>query len=953
MQHLLRRLVGAFLILTLLLPAFLLNARPRLTTPAANASALTSADPRFGMNSILPDNYSHIPGIRPFAWASAAAQDGARLNRFSFDWQVVEPKPGSFDFSVPDAFVASDAAQGFLTIATLEHTPYWATAVATSNPAPQVPTGLSLPWNDPGNVWGAFVYAAATRYRGRIAYYEVWNEPDLLGGAGWAGSRADYFQLLKVGYQAIKAADPAAQVITGSLNYNPTWLNDVFSADTADPEAAANGYFFDAVGLHSYGRSSGLYTMGQSARAVMSHFGFTGKAVIATEMGIPVDDNPPVPATGLIGTSDEAASYLLEAFAAALAGGIDRVLVYRASDVGQTSYWGLRKASGVPRATAAAFALAARYYSGVQAATLSTSDPITRVDLDEGQQRVTVLWNNAPRPASVAVAANSAAGGTLIDQTGAATAIQPGPDGSYQLALPPATNNHGANSSDFIIGGGPLLLVEQGPFLPTATPTFSATPTFTATPIPSLTAVPTSTVGFVPFTPPPSNTPSPTATATATPSATATVTSTPTFPPQAPRLYFPEGSAAGAYAEYLNLANPGAQPARLHLTWSGQTGPISSTDTLAAAHALTTIDIGALHLPPGPIGATLLADRPVAGERSLYFGSSASVGTGAAAPSTTWYLPGLAATAPITQVVTISNPGGEATGLSLETITDGGVVRVTTSHVDPYARRSFTIAGRGQNPGLATIVTADQPVVAEYTAYLAAPAGITGAVGVRDLSRLWYSAEGYHNRTWGDHLVILNPDSHFAARITVRLFGQAGSKAAAVTASVVVPAGRRASVDLGPIAPGSAFSMVLTSSVPVALNRVETFGPGESRAALSVGIERPALTWSFPAGDTSAGQRDGHGPGAGYGEFLLLFNPTATRATLRLDVLDSTGATLRQLTYGLPPLGRLSVDMSRVGVPRGLHATIVAGTNGVRFVAEQSVYFNDGLGGYSGPGVPS
>ena len=230
-----------------------------MLAPTAHLSAL---DPRFGMNNVLPDNYTRVPGIKKFSWSTIAADYGARLNRFSFDWQQVESQKGTFNFQDPEAFVSSDEAHNMLSIAVLDHTPYWATQAVTNNPSAQVPSGLYLPWSDPNNVWGAFVYAAAQHFAGRIAYWEVWNEPDLLNNTAWAGSAADFFQLLKVAYQAIKAADPNAQVITGSLNYNPSWLSGVFAADLADPGSRVNNYYFDTVGLHSYGRAVAPYILG-------------------------------------------------------------------------------------------------------------------------------------------------------------------------------------------------------------------------------------------------------------------------------------------------------------------------------------------------------------------------------------------------------------------------------------------------------------------------------------------------------------------------------------------------------------------------------------------------------------------------------------------------------------------------------------------------------------------
>ncbi|MGH2346312.1 MAG: endo-1,4-beta-xylanase, partial [Chloroflexota bacterium] len=492
--------VRLIIFLFLIIPAVLVVSHRKPGAGAAHAaqSTLLTGDPRFGLNGILPDYYAHVHGIKKFPWASTAVEEGAKLNRFSFDWQTVEPQPDTFDFSQPAAYVASDVAHGLSSIAILEHTPYWASSAVTKNPAAQVPSGLSLPWNNTQNTWGYFVYQSALHFKGQVAYWEVWNEPDLQNGASWAGSRADFYLLLKVAYQAIKAADPSAQVLIGSLNYNPTWLNDVFKADQADPDSAANQGFFDGLGLHSYGRSIGIYNMAVKAHQVLANFGYTGKVLIATELGVAVDDDPPVPATGLIATSAEASSYIIEAFAAALAGGVDRMLLYRASDVGESGYYGLLKYSGTARSTVVAYQLATQYFANVQSARLIQSNTVTRVMLDEGDQQVTVLWNNAPRPTTISFYEQSANGGTLLDATGTPSQAVRDANGYYTIPLPGATNNHGANSSDFIIGGGPLILVERGPFVPTQTPTptntasASMTPTFTTTPT-AVNTVPTST----------------------------------------------------------------------------------------------------------------------------------------------------------------------------------------------------------------------------------------------------------------------------------------------------------------------------------------------------------------------------------------------------------------------------------------------------------------------------
>ncbi|HXT35723.1 MAG TPA: hypothetical protein VN837_09115, partial [Chloroflexota bacterium] len=747
-----------------------------------------------------------------------------------------------------------------------------------------------------------------------------------------------------VAYQAIKAADPSAQVLIGSLNYNPTWLNDVFAADDADPDSVANHGYFDGLGLHSYGRSIGIYTMARQAEQVLTHYGMTNKLLVATELGVAVDDDPYVPATGLVATSAEASAYIIESFAAALAGGVDRMLLYRASDVGEPGYYGLLKYSGAARSTVVAYSLAVQYFANVQSARLIQSNPITRVELDEGTQQVTVIWNNAPRPATLSLYEKSANGGTLLDATGAPTQAIPDANGYYSITVPAATNNHGANSSDFIIGGGPYILIERGPFVPTQT----VTPTNTASSTP--TAAPSSTLSL------PSATVTPTATTTPTATATPTATTIPTFAANAPRVYFTGGQTAGGSREMLNIANPLTTTTRLRLTVLGPSGPISTTDTLAPPHAFTDIDPGAASRPNQANGLTMQSDQPLAGSRVLLYGSAASVIAGTGAPSTHWYFPGLAATSPMTQVVTISNPGSEPAGITLTQLGDTGFLGAITGHVDAESQRSFVVASGGHDPDLAVVLTADTPVVAEYTAYLPGADPMTGAVGIRDLSHIWYSAEGYQTKGWGDHLVVLNPDPARPARVTMTAYSPSANRAGKPPPflTTIIPARERATIDLSTLGISGSFSTVLTSTVPVAVNRTELFGQSESAAILSPGVERPSVEWVFPSGALGTAPAGGSLPVfAGAGEFLLLFNPSPTQVgQVSLTLYGSTGTIIRPAPLVLEPRQRLTIDLAKLGIPPGRNAAILQSTNGVPFVAEQSVYYNNGKNGFSGPGVP-
>jgi len=97
--------------------------------------------------------------------------------------------------------------------------------------------------------------ALAQRYKGRVAAYEIWNEPNLHYEWGnLAPDPVSYTEMLKVAYTAIKKVDPAAVVISGGLattgdgsltaDSDLTFLEEMY-------QAGARGYF-DALGSHPY-----------------------------------------------------------------------------------------------------------------------------------------------------------------------------------------------------------------------------------------------------------------------------------------------------------------------------------------------------------------------------------------------------------------------------------------------------------------------------------------------------------------------------------------------------------------------------------------------------------------------------------------------------------------------------------------------------------------------------
>jgi hypothetical protein len=191
---------------------------------------------------VVPAANAATPGVNVNGVPTAQNVDdviasGAKYARFFVLWSDVEANRGSFDNllmqTYSDQFGRLNAA-GVRPVVVVMGAPSWA-------------NGSSDRLVPPHNAadFGAFTGQLAARLRGKVAGYEIWNEPDAT--AFWHGGSPDvaaYAALLKAAYPAIKAADPAAEVITGpTTGNNYDWIDGLYNN-------GAKGSF-DAVAVHT------------------------------------------------------------------------------------------------------------------------------------------------------------------------------------------------------------------------------------------------------------------------------------------------------------------------------------------------------------------------------------------------------------------------------------------------------------------------------------------------------------------------------------------------------------------------------------------------------------------------------------------------------------------------------------------------------------------------------
>jgi hypothetical protein len=197
-------------------------------------------------------------GIQAFLWwkpeitkrdLTLVQQMGFTWVKQNIAWRDIEIAKGEYSWSLADDVVRRvGRREGIKLLVRMDRQPFWSQAPGTAPLENSPPANL--------NDFGSFCYAIADRFKGQIAAYEVWNEPNL--AREWGNqppNPAQYMELLKVCYLGIKSADPNAIVISAGLA--PTGTSD----QTAMPDdqffdqmyqaGAAN--YFDILGVNAPG----------------------------------------------------------------------------------------------------------------------------------------------------------------------------------------------------------------------------------------------------------------------------------------------------------------------------------------------------------------------------------------------------------------------------------------------------------------------------------------------------------------------------------------------------------------------------------------------------------------------------------------------------------------------------------------------------------------------------
>ncbi len=175
--------------------------------------------------------------------------------------------------------------------------------------------------------WRTFIRTQAMRYKGRILYYEIWNEPNLPRNRD-IGTPERMLTLAKEAYTTLKQVDPNIKVISPSpVNANGLdWLETYLKL--------GGGKYCDIIGYHfyTYHRPETMLQLILPAKELMRKYGLDDKPLWNTESGWIKN-----PLTDRIDLVEQAPGWAARAYILNWAAGVRRFYWYAWDDDGHDS----------------------------------------------------------------------------------------------------------------------------------------------------------------------------------------------------------------------------------------------------------------------------------------------------------------------------------------------------------------------------------------------------------------------------------------------------------------------------------------------------------------------------------------------------------------------------------------------------------------------------------------
>ncbi len=264
----------------------------------------------FGMTTYLKFNPEREEEIR------LLRDSGIGWVREDFWWGVIEPAPGSYQWTIYDRLVESVSKGGLHLLGLLHGGSGW------SDPTDGTPEAMEA--------FSNFVFQTVKRYKTSVRHWQILNEPDMLHGRP-VREPERYAALLKASFLAARKANPDARIVTAGVVAGWFWFLEHVILKGGSP-------FFDVADFHPYAKEIESGSHNYRARLLTASSFF--RPVAGREWAIPdkrfwITEIGWSTAEGKGVSEKTEASYLVRALTLALAGtGLERIFWYNFRDLG-------------------------------------------------------------------------------------------------------------------------------------------------------------------------------------------------------------------------------------------------------------------------------------------------------------------------------------------------------------------------------------------------------------------------------------------------------------------------------------------------------------------------------------------------------------------------------------------------------------------------------------------
>ncbi|WP_088888909.1 GH39 family glycosyl hydrolase [Leptolyngbya ohadii] len=305
-------------------------------------------------------------------------------------WAFVEKNKGEWNFQLLDQYISLAEESKAEVVLVLGLTPRWASARPDEDSPYQAGAAA-----EPKRIedWRNYVRQIAMRYKDRVRYYEIWNEPN--SQKFYSGSVKQLVDLSREAYQILKSIDPSIKVISPAMS--PCCDSFKFLDNYL---AEGGGNYADIIGYHFYvapAKPEAMLPSIEQVKNLMIKHGLSNKPLWNTETGwriqnrdINLEDEL---WAGAALSMDEASAYVARAYIISWAAGVERLYWYAWGhrSMGFTDYDGR-----TPKPVANAFAEVQKWLIGsVLTSCQSDEEGIWICEVRRDRDTVArIIWNS-------------------------------------------------------------------------------------------------------------------------------------------------------------------------------------------------------------------------------------------------------------------------------------------------------------------------------------------------------------------------------------------------------------------------------------------------------------------------------------------------------------------------------------------------------------------------------